>query len=143
MTPPDAAWEVLALIHQEFREDFEPVLKAAEPELQRIHERREAEAKRVHSREIAAIKAADAAAARAYGLYAKGLWLGFALAVLMLTGSVLVGILGPWWLSLLLAGPSLGSLVTIFVLRKNSDEATRLVARTHRALSAAAAPPPA
>ncbi|MEU8136537.1 hypothetical protein [Streptodolium elevatio] len=129
-------------MYQEFGDDFEPVLKAAEPELQRVHERREAEAKRAHAREIASIKAADAAAERAHDLYAKGLWLGFALAVLMLTSSVLVGIFGPWWLSLLLAGPSLGSLVTVFVLRKNSDEATRLAARTHGALSAAAAPPP-
>jgi hypothetical protein len=88
---------------------LEATLKALEPELAREHQRR---------LEHARLAAQDEQDRRNHKLYLGGLIAGFILAASMTTGAVIAGVCGLPWLAAVLLGPSVVSLVGVFVLRR-------------------------
>ncbi|MEU8176471.1 hypothetical protein AB0C14_26670 [Microbispora hainanensis] len=75
-------------------------LKALEPQLAREHAYRMAKERLAHR------------------LLMTGLIMGFGLSLVMLVAAVLVGLQGQSWLAALFSGPSMVTLVGMFVLRK-------------------------
>ncbi len=114
-------------------EHLEAALKALEPELQREHEHR-----------MTNLRLAEQDARWHHVQYLCGLWAGFTIAVGMLTGSMIVGVNGQFWLAALLTGPSLFALAKLFVVRRAGDSAEKQITQAQRnILSSATQPPPA
>jgi len=81
-------------------EHLRVALKALEPQLAREHAYRMAKERFAHR------------------LLMAGLSMGFGLSLVMLVAAVLVGLQGQSWLAALFSGPSMLTLVGMFVLRK-------------------------
>lgn len=60
------------------------------------------------------------------------LWAGFAIAISMLTGGVIVGVGGQPWLAALLTGPSLLALAKLFVIRRADASDTEQITRSQQ-----------
>jgi hypothetical protein len=94
-------------------EHMKIALEALEPELQRAHTERMERMRLQHAR---------------FGLSA-----GFALALGMLTGGVIVGLDGQLWLAGVLTGPSLLALTKVFVLSRSDAPDIRAVSQAAQA----------
>ncbi|MGW2707220.1 hypothetical protein [Streptomyces sp. NPDC001340] len=88
-------------------------LEALEPSLQRAHAERMERMRLQHAR---------------FGLSA-----GFALALVMLTGGVIVGVDGQLWLAGVLTGPSLLALTKVFVLNRSDIQDMKAISQVSQA----------
>jgi hypothetical protein len=101
-------------------EHLKIALEALEPSLQRAHTERMERMRLQHAR---------------FGLSA-----GFALALVMLTGGVIVGLDGHLWLAGVLTGPSLLALTKVFVLNRSDAQDMGAVSQVVQAAHAVADP---
>jgi len=106
--PPSHAVQIARMWARVPAEHLEIALKALEPELQREHER-----------QLEALQQEQETRRQHHFRYLCSLWAGFAIAIGMLTGAVIVGVNEQPWLATLLTGPSLIALAKIFVLHRS------------------------
>ncbi|KOU30192.1 hypothetical protein ADK53_28655 [Streptomyces sp. WM6373] len=130
-------------------------LKALEPELKRTHEFRMQQDAHRQELELERLRLESAQkqlqdqltfdetqAKRSHTLYMVGLIAGFVISAGMLTAAVIVGINNQPWLAAMLAGPSVISIASLFVLRKNDKTLNAATEQSHRrALNASQQPP--
>ncbi|MGW1295864.1 hypothetical protein [Streptomyces sp. NPDC002533] len=124
-------------------EHMKIALAALEPQLRREHEARTLQMQSEFQLALAEASARENAAKRSHRLYMVGLIVGFVISTAMLSGAVIVGIHGQPWLAAMLAGPTLGMLATIFVLRRNDQHLVHAVTSGQRAVLNAVQPPAA
>lgn len=117
--PPSHAVQIARMWSRVPAEHLEVALKALEPELQREHERQLDTIRREDARKLEVLRQEQEARRQKHFRYLCGLWAGFAIAIGMLTGGVVVGVNDQPWLAVLLTGPSLIALAKIFVLRRS------------------------
>ncbi|MEV8086350.1 hypothetical protein [Streptomyces nigra] len=96
-------------------EHLEIALQALEPQLKREHQARMAELQAEAER--ARLKAVEVQAKRTQALYLTGLIAGLVISVTMLVAAVFVAEEATW-LSVILSGPSVITLASLFVLRR-------------------------
>ncbi|GAA4199775.1 hypothetical protein [Microbispora amethystogenes] len=113
-------------------EHLQAALKALEPELRREHEFRIArlEAERQEAKDR-----------RMHQLYLSGLIAGFVISVSMLGAAVVLGMNNQPWLAAMMAGPSLLTLVTMFVLRRSDTTSMKAAAKAKTNIASINLPP--